>query len=544
MGKDKLRRCVFWAGPALVCITVFGWEKPVTDFPPQMPLLFRIVGVAGGLLTCVGCLWGFTGRNKIDLIASLAIGMFGIGIAGWFCLDSPQKRAPVYRLVGISQALWLIFVLCWNLTSKMPRERRALRKQINAELKKIFPPRDLYLATVSAWACGLCAIGFVTLFVWSVLVTRPQTYFTHALPLQAAWSCCLLGVPVLAPLAALTNLTKAAFVKKPNPGRGGLRVLALGSGFFGILACLLMGTLAGDKAFWLIGPPSCLLWVAICWLWYKHSLKVAERAGKSDYRRRIREIAAQNREAGFDTLGSDAFVPEVVTTDEGLKVANVAGEALYPWEDIKYIHLYHNGSSAAVVNKHERCGIGQLSVSEGLKTRSKQMEQIWASWLDKIESKEDIHEFEYPQWSRDRDARQARDYGILMTVCAIFIFAIAFFLLLRRQDASGNELGASAGFFLFGLVPAGVAGYFFRESRKKRLRNLYLREGKITVYYDDGSTAQYDIEDITEYRCRLYADGAEIIFRDGTTFKNLDRVSYWPVLRERLQIHLQQRPAK
>ncbi len=544
MTKEILHCWVFWAGPMLIVITIFGWQKPITDLPPQMPVLFRIIGITGGLLMCIGCFLRFGGRNTIDQIAYLGAGIFGIGIAGWFWLGFTQRRAPVFCAVGISQAAWMSSLLCWNLISEIPRDRRAIRRQISAELKKIFPARDLYLAAVSAWACGLCGLACVTLFVWLILVTNAATYFTQTRPLTRAAIWCLLATSAWVPFALLTNLTKAAFVKKPNPRRGDLRAFALGCGFVGILICLLAAGHGGDKAGWVIGSATCPLWAGICWLWYKHSLKIAGKAKESDYHKRIRGIAADESEASFDALGSRAFVSEVVTTDEGLKVANVAAQALYRWEDIKYIQLYHNGNSAAVVNKQQRFGIGQLSVSEGLKNQSEQMEHIWAKWLDKIERREDIREFEYPTWSQQRDAQELRSGGVKMVICGIVICGIGFLPFAENKDGEGSVLAARVIFFLLGLLVLGLAGYFFRASRKKKLHSLRVRERQMTIYYDDGSTACYDTEDIREYRYGAYSQGVEITFKDGTRLKNLDRVSYWPVLRERLQTCLQQRPAK
>jgi len=57
----------------------------------------------------------------------------------------------------------------------------------------------------------------------------------------------------------------------------------------------------------------------------------------------------------------------------------------------------------------------------------------------------------------------------------------------------------------------------------------------LIVDYDDGSTVSYDAEDIKEHRLDVHPEGSEVIFKDGTKLRNLDRVSYRPVLRDRLR---------
>lgn len=57
----------------------------------------------------------------------------------------------------------------------------------------------------------------------------------------------------------------------------------------------------------------------------------------------------------------------------------------------------------------------------------------------------------------------------------------------------------------------------------------------LIVDCDDDSSVSYDPEDIKEHRLDVHPEGLEVIFKDATKLRNLDRVSYRAVLIDRLQ---------
>ncbi len=216
MKGEKTSRWLFVAGVVLLGISFLGWQKPL-EFPATMPFIFRIVGITGSLAMLLSAIVGLRGRDLLEQFVFIGTGIFAIGILGWFCLEFTEARKEVFWVVGCAQAVWMLSVLYSNVTSETIQERRAIRRRIDTELKKIFPTIDLYLARFSALACGLCSVGFITSFTWIILTLDPATYFSEARPLVWIMLKWVAAILACVPVVVLTGSIKKHFSKCQIP---------------------------------------------------------------------------------------------------------------------------------------------------------------------------------------------------------------------------------------------------------------------------------------------------------------------------------------
>ena len=78
----------------------------------------------------------------------------------------------------------------------------------------------------------------------------------------------------------------------------------------------------------------------------------------------------------------------------------------------------------------------------------------------------------------------------------------------------------------------GFYGLFRRLG--KNFDEIHIFENDIEILYEDGSTGIFNVTDIRKYRLTNPWNIGKIVFKDGTTIRDVERVSYWPILRKYL----------
>jgi len=88
-------------------------------------------------------------------------------------------------------------------------------------------------------------------------------------------------------------------------------------------------------------------------------------------------------------------------------------------------------------------------------------------------------------------------------------------------------------FFIWSLVN-------FKKYVKKRFQHISLAGNTVEVTYDEHAAARsFDILSKREFLFQDRTNNVAVVFEDSTKLQHLERVSYWPILREYLLSKLQ-----
>jgi len=140
---------------------------------------------------------------------------------------------------------------------------------------------------------------------------------------------------------------------------------------------------------------------------------------------------------------------------------------------------------------------------------------LWNHWGEIIHAKCKPEVFEYPTWGlHQRHVETALGYTATILLCLIlsaFMTPVISFLLIF------------APVFLW---------VFVRLALPKPLGSISLVNGGFRISFANGKTYEYSYNDLKHYELRTLS--SYISLRDRTRLHHLERVSYWPILRQRL----------
>lgn len=216
--------------------------------------------------------------------------------------------------------------------------------------------------------------------------------------------------------------------------------------------------------------------------------------------------------------------------DEGLKFTRGSTEETCEWEKITNIFCWSQLGVLAVIDEVEKVFLGNLVGSF-----KKEIEKIWQIWEERIPQKEEINRFVYPQWCRYKEMRTSAEniyWGI-----GVGILSSILYLWVLIDEGWNIE---SVGYFILIAGPLFILFCFWfgfygllRRFRKK-YDEIHIFDDEIEVVYEDGSERSFSVRDIKKYRLKDVLFIGKIVFKDGTVLRDTERVSYFPVFRQKL----------
>ena len=165
--------------------------------------------------------------------------------------------------------------------------------------------------------------------------------------------------------------------------------------------------------------------------------------------------------------------------------------------------------------------------------------ELWRVWKEGIAEKEIITRFEYPECYRKNKTKAVWADGIAMACFGVFFSILCFYSIFdpKRIKITDNSdsLGLAIIFAILVFASSWCIFYVYKERKIVHFIRIADNAEKIEVEYENGETKTFNKDDIKKYSYPSFSrSGAVVKFKDGTRFENLDRVSYWPVLKERL----------
>jgi hypothetical protein len=529
----KLLRYSFWVGPILLGISAIGWQKPI-DFPIQMPLFFRIIGVIGGLWMAFSFL---IPSKKTNFWVTVIIGLSGIDIATICAIGLEAVRAQLLYSTATLQAIYVFYILLKTVISKTESKVRATKRQINRQLRKILPSWLLWLSSISKNFLGFFVVCLISSIMWAVMVTTPENvlHIVRYIPITFLGSG--FGIITTIPIMILADGTILQFKKTKAPAKKHLIENAILLLLYGLILSIILYAVGG----WLFVTIYLFILILVCYCWYRFLLGLLQKAAKSDYHECIQKILTQENVNTLKALDQRIYFPTVSCKNEGIEFQNIQGNKLYPWPKIKYIHLNEGSAKSLWLHIEDEKGNsskGRLPVRKV----KKEVEKIWTLWSENADVK--CNKFEYPGWKITSDKQNDLLEGIILSACGLIGTPLIIQFLISQDQSFLHTLSGLAIISLISIFGIGfaVSGIQTLLSRKrKRLAQISVNESNCIITYDDDSREIKQFNQIQTYDLGIHADGAWIKFKDKTKLKNLDKLSYWPLLRDFLlqELHVE-----
>ena len=198
------------------------------------------------------------------------------------------------------------------------------------------------------------------------------------------------------------------------------------------------------------------------------------------------------------------------------------------WSDIKHFFIWHDrfwGKSYIVQIDRE----GQAFLEPGNEKRLyEKYGDSWKKWAGSIDVEKENCEFAYPIWSIIKDFKDwhkssvAVIGGVSLCVSIFLLFPFTGAVSLREQWILGMALVASVA----------VALFIIRKGRQ--FNKIVPIDDILEVSFTDGTKRKLSLVDVKRFGLDINLYSAFLVFNDGTKLVHLERVSYWPLLREHL----------
>jgi len=232
----------------------------------------------------------------------------------------------------------------------------------------------------------------------------------------------------------------------------------------------------------------------------------------------------------------------IYITEEGLIYRRTRkGDIFYEWKRITNIFPWGRFNLLTIIDEDQNVSSGFVFADRKYGRPLKKIDYIFRVWGDKIQQKSESVYFEYPAWCRKQDSKSYVENAFWGLAGGMVIIAIALAAMRENnwQISNIKEDWPIALGFLFGLygLVFGVSNLIKR--RRKKVSEIKVGENNLKIIYEDGSSKQFELTQVRKHNLAKRRYKGEIIFKDASKIEHLERVSYWPILREYLLSKLQ-----
>jgi len=229
-------------------------------------------------------------------------------------------------------------------------------------------------------------------------------------------------------------------------------------------------------------------------------------------------------------------------SEEGIIFKVIRRKTLYEWEKIIHIFRWTRFNMLTVVDDEGNVSTGNVFPDKSFRKASEKVKYIWNVWRNRIIDARQINSFEYSQWCRQKELQLTLQNFILGFGVGLCFMGLGIYIFLTEDWRNWKEFEsyfAPVGGILFGLFALWFGIYNLLKRIRKKITTMSFDADDIQVLYDNGSVDIFNIRNIKKYLLENPRNIGTLIFENGTKLQHLDRMSYWPVLRERLLSRLE-----
>jgi hypothetical protein len=160
--------------------------------------------------------------------------------------------------------------------------------------------------------------------------------------------------------------------------------------------------------------------------------------------------------------------------------------------------------------------------------------ELWHEWSSGIKREDNNWCFEYPVWDSVKHYKDVITIEILAGVPLVFVFVLCAFSTELRTINVAPIL-----FIIPGLILTACLVSLYHLRKRTKFHKICVINNRLRVNFIDGSIKDLGFENIKRYAFDINAYSSFIVFGDNTKLAHLERVSYWPILREYLLSNLE-----
>lgn len=537
--KTALRIILRWIVPILLLASCYGWIWPPGWIQegminPVLRITCQIIGLICSLL--LGLWWMLVFSHVIwNFWSRASFGMFGMCLAGYVLIGMGLENIYVYCGCGGLQVIWFISVMWYQSWNKILIRQKELEGHLLKEMVSLFGHRYVMLLRWLKQMCGFCFFAFLTSLGWFIATVGSAEYSNTHVCMKTGTIISLGLFAILLPWVSLLSETTSVLITKSV--NQGIKGTVLGCCFIGfciyyLVFCYMVAVLGCAKKddpiswpFGLLVLGILIFGIVVYRYWYKYALKLEEKIASSDSYEQIRRKCLDYHNALKD-IRFPRYNKEVTSTFQGLTFRDIHGEKLYHWDKIRNI-FFDSLNIVSVVDKEGNKSEGKMPSPKKIKPNAK-IEAIWSQWADHIARKEEIIKFEYPIEEQKKDENTAFFEALFAIVLGVGL-PIMHILMWEREI--GIFIPA---FVLLISLTFVIWGILRLKSKPKVLSSISIEQDRILVHYTSGEIQECMKSGITDSTFKYYRTGVLITFKGLPYLKKIERVSYFPVLRQKL----------
>ena len=216
----------------------------------------------------------------------------------------------------------------------------------------------------------------------------------------------------------------------------------------------------------------------------------------------------------------------LVLSDEGLALYSQP-EVLVMWSKVKNLFVRPYGAL-----KYGLVVIDDQDIVHFMKTgnvHSRTYRNCLDNWRTAIPADKLEIPHEYPSWVFVKGRRKS--IALWCFMAGLLLLSLMIFMLTSTTGLILKKLMALLS-ILLGFVALLVLGWL-APIHTKKYQHLSAAHDKLSVQYCDGTWHEFDLRNVVSHSLDdLYH--ASVTFSDGAKLDHIERVSYWPILREHL----------
>jgi hypothetical protein len=486
-------------------------------------------------------LWSFMFRGSTILVQSCC-GMMTICMAGIVMATMIRDFKTIWISAGAAQIIWLGIVSVMSKYDALAREQKQFTRSLEQEAGLIFGKWYIWIARGCRQIACISLFMLFTISGWLLLLAAP-IFFKNPDLVPSAAHILARTIPVTFFVMCgvgffyfLITITYSLFISMiPISRHDVFKVIVLNPlncliGFEVLLISL--GLIQSGHWEWLLIIIAS--WAALCLFFYLTVRKAAARAEGIDITSRFItncSFESQTAQAYFKRH----FGRTMLIDDKGIEIRELLEKVFYPWEQIKHIAFGVGTRRIRNIMLITQDGIedfGRLAANSVTGYAPFKVADIRKIWRERIGNKEGTR-FEYPESLRERDRVRhiSERKGAIGMGCMMFALSLLFLFM----PAKPNELYIKIFAVGTSWIVAAVLLLTTKFSKPKEiLRYVELQDESIKFVYEGDKEEQFTLSDVR--KVKVWPNQSfEVYFKNGIRKYELERLSYWPVLLEKLQ---------
>ena len=230
----------------------------------------------------------------------------------------------------------------------------------------------------------------------------------------------------------------------------------------------------------------------------------------------------------------ERFKDTVSISEDGLTFSNSKDSRLCKWENITNIFNWWDLDRLIVIDEMGSILRGNLPLHASFQSPQEQINYIWCRWADSIPSKDTITSFDYPLWPRKQENYLALENAVEGILCGLLAWGLFTGMMIREPIESRGDWALLVSLSVIGLLCFGWSFHNLKKRIRRKLEKVSVKGNIMEVAYDGGLVRSFNIPSIKDFKLNDPGNIGKIVLEDNTRLQNIERVSYWPVLREYL----------